>query len=608
MGGFFGAPNCSVPPPKPILFSRRTTTRLSKLHNSLRNGNNNNNNNNKNDCPGCRSLLPAMSTPADATTPPELEAGHSTSPKNDSKANAIGERPACFRNTLQEVSFVFMATIGMATNTFLVGATVIVTAAIGKDLGMSQSQISWIGAATTLTAGAFQLSLGQLSDFIGRKVMFLSGMCIFSLGCLITAFAQNPFWMNIMCGVLGLASAMVVPPAIGILGAAYAVPSRRKNWAFACFSAGNPLGFAVGSLATGIAARIFNWRAGFILLCIIWAIFFVACFWVVPSVEAFEPSPFLARAKTALKKFDSVGTVLTVFGVGMLTAGLTLGPGDGWASGHVIAMMVVGLALLVLFVFWESYWPQPLMPLYVWKNRNFSLLIAITCLGSSAFISSNFWLPLLMQEVRHMDALAVAVQLLPQVIAGIIWNIVAAAILHKVNNTLIMAVGAVAYVGSSIILSFQQANSLYWAFVFPALVIAVIGADFQFNVTNMYVMQSLPSHQQGLAGGIFNMTIRLGSTIALGLSTAVYESVRQAQGEHGDPMVPYHRAFNVSIGIAGLSCFMLPFLRIGTQGNAPHEEESDLVETGQKGNLPSDAENSHQVPIESELVGEKTRI
>jgi MFS family permease len=177
--------------------------------------------------------------------------------------------------------------------------------------------------AKRLTAGAFQLSLGQLCDLLGRKLLFITGLGIFSAGSLIVAFAQNPFWMNILCGVLGLASAMVVPPSIGILGAAYAAPCRRKTWAFACFSAGNPLGFAVGSLATGIAARIFNWRAGFILLAIIWALFFLLSFWVVPSVEAYEPAPFLVRSKEAIKKFDSVGTILTVLGVGMLTAGLT---------------------------------------------------------------------------------------------------------------------------------------------------------------------------------------------------------------------------------------------------------------------------------------------
>lgn len=65
------------------------------------------------------------------------------------KAPKIGERPDVFKSTTQEVLFVFMATVAMATSTFLTGTTVIVTAAIGRDLNMSQSQISWIAAAAT---------------------------------------------------------------------------------------------------------------------------------------------------------------------------------------------------------------------------------------------------------------------------------------------------------------------------------------------------------------------------------------------------------------------------------------------------------------------------
>ncbi|KAF4974190.1 hypothetical protein FZEAL_8868 [Fusarium zealandicum] len=483
--------------------------------------------------------------------------------------SGLGARPECFKNTFQEVAFVIMATVAMATNTFLTGSTVIVTAAIGKDLGMSQSQISWIAAAATLTAGAFQLTLGQLADLLGRKIVFLFGMGCFSAGCLIVAFAQNPFWMNILCGVLGLASAMVVPPAIGILGAAYNVSSQRKNWAFASFSAGNPLGFALGSIVCGIAARIFDWRAGFILLAIIWAILGVASIWIVPSVEAFEPSPFKERLRVAMKQFDSVGTILTVTGIGMVTAALTLGPDDGWKSAHIITMFIVGFFLLVGFVYWESYWEHPLMPLHVWRDRNFSLLVVTAIFGMMSFSSSNFWLALFMQEINGYDALSVAVHLLPQVIAGVIWNVVAASILHSINNTLIMAVGAFAYLGANLLLTFQTANTIYWAFIFPSLIMNVIGADFQFNVANMYVMQALPVQQQSLAGGIFNMLIRLGSTIAIGVSTAVYSSVQEAQAEGADPVVPYRMAFFVSVGLASLSCFFLPFMRIGTQGNTP---------------------------------------
>ncbi|PTB35744.1 hypothetical protein M441DRAFT_450212 [Trichoderma asperellum CBS 433.97] len=159
-------------------------------------------------------------------------------------------------------------------------------------------------------------------------------------------------------------------------------------------------------------------------------------------------------------------------------------------------MLIVGSFLLVGFVIWERICPNPLIPLHIWKDMGFSFLMPVSIFGITAMLSSNLWLALFLQEVHHRSALAVAVQLLPQVISAIISNIVAANILHRVNNSLIMAFGAAMYL--------------------------------------MYVMQLLPSQQQSLAGGIFNMFIRLGATIIFGMSTAVYSSVKTAQEGKND--------------------------------------------------------------------------
>lgn len=83
----------------------------------------------------------------------------------------------------------------------------------------------------------------------------------------------------------------------------------------------------------------------------------------------------------------------------------------------------------------------------------------------------------------------------------------------------------------------------------------------------MYVTKALPSPQQGTAGGILITLIRLGGTIALGISTAVYSSADQTQSPQDDPIVPYQSAFYVSVGLASLSLLFVPFLRVGTRGN-----------------------------------------
>ena len=179
------------------------------------------------------------STPPSDTPPPPVviggpgrtddsEAQRSSSSADflNPRTSSFGERPQCFKNTLQEAAFVFQATNATAASSFFQGASAIVTVSIGRDLAMTQGEISWITASTALTAGAFQLGLGQLADLLGRKATFIIGMGSFGALCLLAAFAQNPYWMDIVCGLIGISSAMVVPPAIGIMGAAYGRPSR----------------------------------------------------------------------------------------------------------------------------------------------------------------------------------------------------------------------------------------------------------------------------------------------------------------------------------------------------------------------------------------------
>ncbi|KAI1856221.1 hypothetical protein JX265_011733 [Neoarthrinium moseri] len=507
----------------------------------------------------------------------------------------FGERPECFKSTFQEISFVFQATVATATTSFLTGVGMIVTANIGRDLGMTQGEISWITASTSLVAGAFQLALGQLADLLGRKLMFIVGMGSFSAFVLLLAFAQNPFWMVILCGVLGLPSAMVVPPAIGILGAAYKTPSKRKNLAFSAFSAGNPLGFVFGLIVCGIASSISNWRAAYVVLCILWAIFTAHAVWAVPNVESFDRAPLRERLG-ALKKFDYVGTILTIFGTGMFTAGLTLGPDDGWSSATVIALLVVGIVLLIVFVLWERVYPNPLMPPYIWKDRNFSLVIIVILLGMMGFTATGFWIAFYMQSFQQLSTIMVAVRLLPMAVAGLAWNVVAGHILHKVNNTMIMIFGSLCFLGASLLFAFMGPESNYWAFIFPALVLNVAGADLNFNVANMYVMSSLPPHQQSLAGGIFNVVIRLSSTAVMGITTAVFSSVELTAEGMTDPMLKYTRTFQACVALSAAGVLFSPFIRLGTQGNTP----KGLVNESDKSQV--DTSNGNGVPEEKEKI------
>jgi MFS family permease len=214
------------------------------------------------------------------------------------------------------------------------------------------------------------------------------------------------------------------------------------------------------------------------------------------------------------------------------------------------------------------------MPLWVWKDRNFSLLMGTFCLGFAGFSSVTFWLSLYLQDIKHRTALEITVRLLPMVISGVLVNVVCGLILHRVSNKLLTGIGALAYTASFLILSFMNAETTYWAFIFPALILVVVGADIQFNVTNMYVMSSLPPSQQSIAGGIFNTVNKLCNNLGLGISTSVFNSVRAQMTTESRPIRPYLSVYWFAAAAAGLSLFLVPFLTLGMQGGDPVSKTS----------------------------------
>ena len=118
-----------------------------------------------------------------------------------------------------------------------------------------------------------------------------------------------------------------------------------------------------------------------------------------------------------------------------------------------------------------------------------------------AFLSSNFWLAFFMQELQKLPPLQVAVHLIPQAVAGLAYNITAGSVLHRINHTLLLGMGSASYIASILLYALMKPASLYWAFVFPALVLSVVGADFHFNVANVKVplSQLLPVFSPSLS-------------------------------------------------------------------------------------------------------------
>ena len=411
--------------------------------------------------------------------------------------------------------------------------------------------------------------------------MFVGSLFAFAVFALGAGFSQNAITIDVLSGMMGLTSASSVPPALGLLGVIYEKPSKRKNYAFACFSAGNPLGFIFGTLFGGIATDLFGWRASFWLFAIIFLVFTFIGIWTVP--KDFTPKEPLNME--TLKRFDVVGTFCMIFGIGMFSAALSLGESapQGWKTGYVLALLIVGLALLIGFVFWDLWFQYPLVPMGIWKDRNFSLCLGILTLGFMSFTPSGFFIALYFQDVWHQSALQVAVRLLPMAIFGTAVNVFAGLFLHKISNKLLMLIATLSYSGAFLLLACVKHDSSYWAFCFPAFLLQVVGADLEFNVANMYVMSSMPPSQQSIAGGLFQTVAKLAVTIGLGMSTAIFNALKEKPtlGSYWDlETQPYAATQWMAAAASILSVLLVPFLTLGTQGGKQKEDNAASTNDG----------------------------
>ncbi|KAH8712211.1 hypothetical protein GQ44DRAFT_625684, partial [Phaeosphaeriaceae sp. PMI808] len=405
-----------------------------------------------------------------------------------------------------------------------------------------------------LTAGALLLFFGSVADLFGRKSMFIGSMFLFSVFCLGAGFSQSGLTLDVLCGILGIWSASAVPPAQGMLGTIYEKPSPRKNKIFGCFSAGNPLGFVLGTIVAGLFTQIFSWRSGFFLLAIVYfCTAVVACF-TVPS----DTMPKQSLNSETVKKLDLPGTAMTILGIGMLCAALSGAP-HGWRTPYVLVLLILGMILIVAFVAWEIWYPYSMIDMNIFRDRDFSLLLITLSMGFLGFPVFSFWIALYFQLELEFSALMTGVHMLPMIIVGLLANLVAALLQHKVSNKLLVVIGAAAYLTSFVLAAVQRFGDSYWAFTFPALCLCVIGADFHFIVAN------------SIAGSLLQTLARLCTVVAYGAAAAVFGAVEKKPSTSGyyanNAVEPYAAVFWFAAGCAFIGILFVPFLKIGTQGH-----------------------------------------
>ncbi|KAL1950009.1 hypothetical protein VTO73DRAFT_8890 [Trametes versicolor] len=439
------------------------------------------------------------------------------------------------RSLIQNVVLIASVTLCMIVNTANLTGVSISLPTIGRDLDIVEDKLQWIMNAYSLSSGCLLLFFGRLADLYGRKRLFLCGcawLSIFALGC---GFAQNEITLDILRGIQGLGAAAAIPACLGILAHTFP-PSTIRSIAFATFASGAPIGGALGNAVGGALTQTTEkaWRSAFWFLAGMAAL---CCVGGAFSIDIDEPYQLDDR------RVDWLGAFLGTSGLILIVFALSDGnvAPAGWKTGYVIAILIVGILIFALFVFWERYlervqndsvtsgrwWtPPPLMNVSIWGRASGKLgvMLIIAFLQWCGFISFSFWITLYYQNYVGLSPVLTMIRLLPMNVTGFLCNVVVALVVGRVDLVILIGIGTTFTAVANLLFAVIDPAAPYWAFGFPATVLAVFGADFVFAAGTLFVAKVCLPHEQSVGGALFNTLTQVGAAFGTAISTIVFNA------------------------------------------------------------------------------------
>ncbi|KAK0199445.1 putative efflux transporter [Desarmillaria ectypa] len=441
------------------------------------------------------------------------------------------------RTAVRSVFIVLACMMAHIVNSSNTSAVSVSLPTIGKELGIPEARLNWIVSSGPLTTSCFLMMFGRVCDLYGRKKPFLLGSLWMAVFTLSLSFAKDDITFDILRGLQGIGRAAMMPAAVGILSDAFQSSQARRK-AFAAFTAGQPLGDALGTVIGGVLTQLTasSWRSPFYLISALTAVTFFLGLYAIdndrPSIETDQ-------------RIDWIGAFLV--SAGLLLVVFVLSQGEvaphQWKTSYIIALLLLGVGFIVAFFLWQHYlgqkydmksserYPPPLMQLSLWTRANGRVTAAfiIAFLTWCALYSWLYWAQLYYQGYMGLAPLATVTRLLPAYLTGTFYNVTATILLGRVPLAYLMVSGNTLTAVASLLFALVNPDSAYFAFGFPAALLAPAGTGFVYACTMIYVTKVARPLEQSMVGAIVQTMTQLGSCLGIKLSTIVFDQVSGGQ-------------------------------------------------------------------------------
>ncbi len=374
---------------------------------------------------------------------------------------------------------------------------------IGRDFHGGVGTLQWVVTGYALTLAAFLLLGGALGDRYGRRRMFLVGVVWFAIASALCGVAPSAGLLIGARVVQGVGGALLTPASLAILQASFRPDDRAR--AIGAWSGLSGIASAAGPLVGGYLLAVGSWRWIFFINLPVAA---VAVWFTAQHVPE-------SRDPTATGRVDTVGAALAVIFLAGLTYGLIEAPTRGWSSPAVLACLAIAVVAAPTFYVVEQRRAHPMLPLKLFRSRQFSGANGVTFAVYGALGGALFLLPVELQIVKGYSPLESGIALLPLTLVMLTLSARSGALSARIGPRLQMTVGPLVVGGGLALLTRATDPGSYWTQVFPAVLLFAIGLAITVAPLTATAMGAAPPEHSGVASAINNVVARAAGLLAV---------------------------------------------------------------------------------------------
>jgi EmrB/QacA subfamily drug resistance transporter len=386
---------------------------------------------------------------------------------------------------------------------FLDGSVVnVALPAIARGLGGGLAVQQWVVDGYLLTLGSLILIAGSLSDLFGRKRVLMYGLIGFLVASLLCALSPTSGVLIAARALQGAAGALLVPSSLALIISSFSGAAQGK--AIGTWTAWTGISFLIGPLVGGALVDAGSWRLVFAIN----VIPILLTLWLMQQLS------LKADGKPG-QHVDWAGAVLCTLGLTGAVYALIEQPNFGWGSAFTWIPLIGGLVLLGVFGWYESRAKSPMLPLELFRIRNFTIGNLATIAIYAALSVATFIIVVFVQQVGHYTALEAGMSLLP--VTGLMFVLSPrfGALSGKYGPRWFMAAGPIlAAAGFFWMLHVnQQVN--YWTQLLPGILLFGIGLSMTVAPLTSAVLGSIRPEHAGIASAVNNAISRIAGLVAV---------------------------------------------------------------------------------------------